>query len=432
MNNAYNNPSELELQREFAKRAYDGYTNGAHEFNKTFSILLAFSLIFLLLIQLPYTLIKSQRVALDQKLEDAKRSALDIDEKLKLYSKARSGIDNLHSVMREGPYNLRRKIQELSELRNGEQSQMLFYQQQQQQQQQISCGVVGSERWLSCEVEHTLITQFETFKKTLNGDVFKPLQNLAAAGEGIETQNVQNGLNSLQEKFWDILRENKQFWLTFSGKEEFFDQLDKEVSNFWNTYGADIDKKAAQLKKDVKRLEAESAELQNIKDQLIKSAADIKTRISSIESPFGKLPVGMAESIALYPLIIAFGFAIAAIKMISTMKLRAEVFRIWRQQDPQKNVLSDEQISLIVPLALAPTAGGRMSFGKISLLLLPLAIYILACALILYSWWEASIIEDDLLSGLKPIYGLLYVTSAIFMVVSYSKILTIIRQLSEK
>jgi uncharacterized membrane protein len=125
-------------------------------------------------------------------------------------------------------------------------------------------------------------------------------------------------------------------------------------------------------------------------------------------------------------LIIAFGFAIAAGRLNSAMQMRTEFVRLWRAKDPQKRALSDGQIQLMAPLAYISNVSGRASALKISMLFLPLALYLLACGLIIYTWGPA-VKEQELMTGLQPIYGSLYIFAAVVLAVSYGKILKNLR-----
>ena len=265
------------------------------------------------------------------------------------------------------------------------------------------------------------------FQKILNQDIFQPLQILARTGEPLDTDRIEKGLKTLQEQFWDTLQRNRRFWVTFTGKESFFSNLERYVDEFWNTHARVIEKEVAMLKQETTKLNKERDRLQADKAKLTTTASAIEKRISSIESPFGKLPVGLAESIALYPLIIAFGFAIAAGRLNSAIQLRAELFRIWRAKDPQNRVLSDEQLNLMAPLTFAPSVTRRQSLSKIAMLFLPLALYVLACLLILYTWGPA-VKEEELMTGLRPIYGSLYAITAIIMAASYNKLMKAARR----
>ena len=450
MTNNSENPQKKALEDLFANRVYEGYKNRSQEFNKTFGILLAFAAIFMLLIQAPYTLIKSQQASMDQRLLDLQKTTQQLDLKTGLYSKVLQGVDTLRTALRSGPEELRSKIMGLARARERlsgadnigqsrsrqqpfqQQIQQQQIQQQQIQQQQIQqqipgpangCGDPRSDQWLSCEVQAAVSDQFNKFRGILEQHLFEPLQELAQSGESIDIQNVQQGLDDLQNEFWETLKNNRQFWLTFSGKVEFFDELNSQVSRFWNTHAAEIEKKASRLRSELQTLKDERAALQDRKAQLVSAAAAVEKRIASIESPFGKLPVGLAESIALYPLIIAFGFALVAAKLISAIQLRHEIFKLWRTQDPKKQILTDDQINLMAPLNAVPAAGKSNSPANILLLFSPLLIYAVACLLILYTWTMGTAVsEEELLSGLQPLYGALYVVATVVLVVTYWKI----------
>ncbi len=168
----------------------------------------------------------------------------------------------------------------------------------------------------------------------------------------------------------------------------------------------------AKARADQARLEAEVATLGQDKAGLEEAQAlskdkrdEIAKRLSSIQSPFGALPIGLREGILSFPLVVALAYLIGAGSLAEAIRLRGTCHRLYRQWDQQGQVVTDSQLALFAPLWLDPTLGARAQPVAIALLLLPVPIFLGAVGLVAYL---SSIADAPPLRGTAgwALYGL--------------------------
>lgn len=376
------------LIEEQTKQIYDLYQNKSKNFQTTLRILFSFALLFLFIILIPYISIKiiNHRIGTRQnKLQLQMRQRAQI---IGIYQQANSAIDRLHREIRNGPSNLRNYLGDL-------QSEMEQPQLQRENlpiQQSIQMPVQRpetprDENWPKTQIAQRVQSQFDDYQKILIDDVIKPLQSIDNKNLVVfDSDAIRAGLDSLQSNFAEELERNPEFWRRYTGKVNFYGSLDEALNRFWSIHGAGIEKQSQLLNEEITRFQRTKVEFDSLLANLQEREAQVASRLQQIEFPFGKLPIGLNESIAVFPILLAIGFLILALSLRDTIVFRKSYHHLYQRKDPNKEILTDEQIMLIAPLWIDPLKSKKQNFMASIIFSIPFLIFIVSCTLILYSW----------------------------------------------
>lgn len=236
-------------------------------------------------------------------------------------------------------------------------------------------------------VQQEVQSMFAGYQIALRDDLVEPLRALdAKSAKGIDLESLESGLANLQGNFESELDKSPDFWESFSGKAEFFSKLEEEVDYFWREAGSGIEKQYQELDTKLSDLQTKRSILEE-QQKLLRGEEDrLAERLNQIEFPLGKLPISLNEAVAIFPLILVIGFVQMAALLIETTRLRGAYHQLSRQKDPNRAVLTDEQVALIAPLFVDPSDRIQSLAIRSFILLVPLLIIVVSGGLIIYSW----------------------------------------------
>lgn len=368
-----------QVRAEHARKIFELYQGKSKGFRNTFSVLFGFALIFLFVILMPYVSIKVKNAEISERLEVLSTEITQREQRITVYQKSQSGIEELQEQIANGPDRLRRFILAVEAEIDSPQAFSV--------QQSGLCDVLPPEERLNCRIEEELQSQFAGYQSILNQNVVSPLQPLDdEALAVIDLMALEEGLATLQATFEEKLAENPDFWRTLAEKEAFFAELDEEVDRAWREYGSVIKDQNKKLEAELADLQARKAQSEQQQAQLQTQEKQIGERLEQIEFPFGKIPVGLNESVALFPVLLAIGFLVSASLLVETMRLRKAFHTLYQQKDPSRTILTDRQIALITPLWIDPANPEQNQSLQFAILFIPAVIFIVTCGLIFYSW----------------------------------------------
>jgi len=412
------------ILEEHTGKVYELYQNKANSFQKTFRLLFSFALLFFFIIIIPFVSIRiiNERTGLRQ--EKLKTEIVQKQEILDKYKNIQNAINGLHADLKNGPQQLRKFIfsPQRSNIQMPILSQPNMPAQQPIQSPLQQSDIIVDEISLNNRVQREVHRQFETYDTILRRDVLQPLKSLNNDTlVVIDMKSIEAGLDTLKEDFISELEQNPQFWETYSGKGGFYSTLDDKVQQFWDIHGSQIDKQSRFIQQQSDKLQ----EIQNKLDDRLNKMKDqekqIGARLEQIEFPFGKLPVGLTESIAIFPIILAIGFLVIASQLRETIQLRKSFHQLYQRKDPTRTILDDQQIALIAPLWIDPVSPNKQKLARVTILAIPFLIFIVSGILILYNWSIPGFFAyaDQLNWWL---YGGLYVLSLVIFVYGYRQI----------
>ena len=308
---------------------------------------------------------------------------------------------------------------------------------------------------IGCRVKQKVNAQMDGVFLTLQQSVVQPMARIDQAA----AKDLDGRLRAARQHMDTSLLKNPDFWRTVDEKRAFYGPLVMEVEGLLdqlksaalaaadqlqvlkanlnaqlnaldadaarlNQQVADLNTQSRQLAEARAKLEEESTSIQSaqtaIENQLraldattqdvtkrskiledartqsLDDGARIEKRISSVQSPFGPLPIDLNGSVLAFPLVVAIGFLACGVMLAGAVSVREAFHRMCREWDPHASVLTDQRVMLIAPLWFDPESPRLKRLATGALVALPAAIAIAGVALVCYAW---SIVDPPTLGG---------------------------------
>lgn len=426
-----------EIVQEQARRIYDLYTAKSKNYRSLFMGLIGFALLFFVIIQYPFVFMQGRNDGISKRKKALEEELEGLDKRMSTLKRVQNGIGELRGAIDRSPANLREIIQRLaregpSMLGNPGELQDYPNVARSDHGEEIASGTEeGRERnkaLFERDVEVEISRMFSRYKGILNDNVVAPLQSHhGKLPPSIKKDEFLKGLEDLDKTFKDELKENPRFWVTFGGKVEFSGKLTEAVDGFWAQYGKPIDEDVGKLKKEVNQLKDSIDEIHEEQAVLSSNKKKLEERLKQIEFPFGKIPIGINETIAIFPILLVIGFYICNSMLCDLIRLRFNYYQYSRRIDPAQDILTDNQISLVAPIWIDPINRERNRTIRYSILFGPFLIFVVSCLFNIYSW---TIPESSSSVGQLPqwIYGALYALGLGVFLFGHGKARAVIRQ----
>lgn len=432
------------VREEHLKRIFDLYEAKSKSFRTVFNGLMGFSFLFLFIILFPYVSIQSENHRIAERLKGLPEEIARGKERMEAYRKVEGGVQRLKDEIQRGPQDLRDFISSLESgparpgrpfQPEGSPNAPSFLHGQMAQQvsppsQLVSadpCNALSGEEWVHCKVRQEVTRQFQTYREILRQDVVGALQEIpGGAANLVDRAALDRQVGDLQVSFEKKLTANPRFWETYPGKQRLYAKLNEGVEGFWSGYGAALETHTRRLTQTLEKLQADRTAIEQQQARLKAQEEKVAARLSQIESPLGKLPVGLIESVAVFPVLLAVGFGICVSLLCETVRLRGALHQLYQRRDPDRAVLTDRQIALVAPLWIDPADPNQNRTRQLLILLSPVAIYAVACGLIGYGW---TLPEGTAGAGsvARWAYGGLYLMSLTSFIVGYRKVVAALR-----
>lgn len=394
--------------KEHVERVFHQYEVREKSFRSTLFWLLTFTAFFLFLVLFPYLSIQHELLVLPERLSRTEAEIKAREGRIEAFRRSQEGFERLSGVIRSGPDEMRTFLGSLSldlPMPNGGgpapppmSAQQMDVQQMDVQQMNVqqapepdACAGLAGDEGFGCRVLEHLRGRFDGYRDLLEAEVTGPL--LAAGGAGAplaDPSRLREEIDRLEARFEARIAENPTFWRAYEEKGEFFVELEGDIAAFWQDYERLIAAQSEVLEREKAELTAAQARLRGDLADMEQLKGELKTRLDAIDTPFGKLPVGLNEAILGFPVLIAIGFLICMRQLADTARLRGAFATLYRRRDPQGRLLSRQQIALIAPLWLDADAPGRPRALAVLTLAAPLVIFLIAVAAVAYSWLETD------------------------------------------
>ncbi len=416
--------------KEYLGQVVALYESESKTFRTLLSGLLVFGLSFLFLVLVPFVRVHRQHRVIGARLLEIDAESRQVAVGLDAYRAVAQGFDRLRQAVVQGPYELRDALPAiLSPARQAPFEINAPVQQMAQQrppaQEEDPCGspAAGAD-WENCRVAAQVRRQFQQYRSMLDADVLAPLQALPDAPAGVDLAALPVALDSLRAAYEARLAANPRFWERFSGKTDFFGQMQGNLDEFWRRYGFE-DGRAA-LEAERARLDSLTAALQQREKALETGEEKLAARLAELDSPLGKLPVGLVEAVQMFPLLVAIGFGWCVLVLRRLVALRRAMQEGYARRDPAMADLTERHLALVAPVWVER---GGPALGR-SLLWTPIAVFGVACALVAYHW-SLDPGSGDVLALDPWVYGTLYVAAAAGLVYALRQAAALVRALRE-
>jgi hypothetical protein len=419
-------PDTDRIRDEFIARLLKQYESRSETLAKVVNGLVLFGFLFFFLILFPFVSLHHQSHRVMAELQGLPAQAHALDSSLRAYRAAAEGIQTLKKAIDRGPFELRDAIQHRFADAQGPMVQQAANQvaaQQVQQQVQQSpppgdmaikpnCpGEPESLEWMNCQVRRQAERQFTAYEDLLEGSVM-PLRRCRLGGmttPPTDSVELRLGLAKLQSAFQERLARTPEFWKEFHGKVDFYALLTTEVDRFWSESRLGDQEKL--LDAALHRVQERQARYQSSLRELGTREEKLAGRLEKMDSPFGKLPLGVLEGVHLFPILLTIGFLICTSMLSELAGLRAALEGAYRERDPDGAVLTPRNVALLAPLWVDPLGPAIQRRIRTLVLLAPMVIALVSIGLVLYNW---SISRRSQVSELeRRVYGILYLICAL-------------------
>jgi hypothetical protein len=375
-----------------------------------------FGIAFFLLVAVPYALIRFQKSALSAKLSDFTRQSEQWQSEIKTLTDIQAALKGLRQELSDGPRELRQHLLEMqSRMQMSNAPRSLNPRQSNDYAPQDSLSV-------NQRVSRKILDQFDHYRSIVDNQIVQKIKSMSGPIRMvIDTNAMQTGLDTLIQNFTRHYRANPDFWHTYAQKGDFYHDLDGEIETFWRTYGSSVDSQSVLITASIAILDSQTnaagKELAGIDD----IEAKLTKRLDLLDSPFGKLPVGLNEALSLFPLLLAAAFVMLSGMMVELVTLRGLLFSYYRGGQQPSSSVADTILAMEFPLHPDFTLKGKKAFGARALLALPCIEFLLSCGLILYIW-AGSTIQGATESLSMKMYLPVYCACLGMFIFSYFKI----------
>lgn len=407
------------------------YESESKNFRTLLSGVLLFGLLFFFLVLVPFVRVHRQHEVIGARLLEIDAESARVAAGLGAYRTAAEGFESLRRAVVRGPYELRAALPALlsvparqADVEINAPIQQQMAQRPPRPEEADACGspTAGLE-WANCRVAGQVWEQFQGYRDLLEDSVLAPLRTVPpSAASDLTTLPV--GLDSLQAAFEARLAENPRFWERFTGKTDFFDQLRGSLDQFWRRYGFEDRRLALELERA--RLDSLTASLEQRQEALETGEEKLAARLAELDSPLGKLPVGLVEAVQIFPLLMAIGFGWCVFVLRRLAALRQAVREGYQQRDPELADLTERHLAVVAPVWVDR---GHPALRH-ALLWPPIGIFVAACALVAYHW-SLEPGSNEVLVFDPWVYGGLYAAAAVGLYYAARRAAALVRVLRE-
>lgn len=330
---------------------FDDLRSSKKNMNRLLGVGLLFTLIAHFYVVEPYFEYKEQEPRLKKSLDEKKKqfdqlsdqseritnlsqniktNQTNIENKIKDFPQHLRGIlsdiwkiflsESSSNAQRSGPaqqsINTQKPANEIKKLEDN--SNMPFPVQQSLQTQQSRFRKIG-DFFLPSEIAtfndgvHWYIeTWFNNLLNDIREQIEKPIKQAKITSdmaEGIDLENVtKQGIKDIQKYIDKVEKENPNFWRNYSGPRSKLDvaqELQNEVKKSFGLLEDKINMLVERLKEAVIVQKGELDKMNNDMKKLQDSKEELDTRLSTLESPLGRIPADLPDLIKLFPIILA-------------------------------------------------------------------------------------------------------------------------------
>lgn len=442
----------MNLDDDYTKQIFELYKEKGSLFSKVFFTLVLFSVVFFIAIVVPFSTLRSKRW-IDGRLNSIEEQISEVRNHINLYQRPQEGIKRLRERIQQGPGELREFIEAITSSpplvaiptykepsltcvakvgakapdRLGGLSGVANVETQELMHSSL-CKDLLRQDGINCEARYYVLFQLCEYEEFIDEHVIEPLTELRDENIPLfEKDELQSKFQEVTSSIENKLDENPTFWYTVEGKIGFATAIDEEIEGFSNFILGKLEEPQKKLRMRLEEIQKEASGLESDKSILEKRKTEIVRRLREITSPIGKLPFSIAESVFMFPILLAAGFIVCAVMLLELVRLRRMFLELYRKKDPEGSFLTPKRVALITPLWIDSELDSKVLALRWFILLVPflLAVITFAIGLSCYGAIGSDIVLEQ---GQIKLYQALDIMALLIFVYSYWKIYRAVQQ----
>ena len=276
------------------------------------------------------------------------------------------------------------------------------------------CLSSSREQQMICKVDRFVQYQLCEYEQSFDKGVLRSLSTLSDADQPLFNESeLADEFQKMREVLRSHIQQKPRFWITVQGKGEMSITLDTEIKNLWKGLREKIQPVMDGLDVRIDDGSSKIALMKRNQKSLTERQKQLSARITEIESPIGKLPIGLTESVLVFPILLAFGFWFTAGIFVEHAGSRVELKEIEARGELAKESLGSWQIARLAPLWIDPENNSQIRVVRVLGLLIPFFAFVLTVAAIIYNELTLSSTLFSQVGINAIVYWVLYGISAI-------------------
>ena len=401
------------------KRIQDRYKANTKVFTATHIGHIALSVVFLFSILFPFLYLQIDKSITASEIKRITQDINQQEQRIATYAQAKNGLEELFMAVENTPKPLKGYIEALqAEAAGGPVARLPDG----LEADPSPCGSTDNkDPWMACRLKQYMNLRFSQYRQVLEKEIAAPIQRLNIRDFDQWKTDLQAGVQTLITDFDQQLSANPGFWKNFDENAPLYKRMVERTKRFWNDnrfeeIGHKMEQAATERQEAVEKLNQRQEQNKKREEELNKTFKNIKTR-------FGKFGFEVSDAILVAPIVFAALFLVAVLNLGESIRLRKTFHRLFQVKDPQKAVITDDQIALAMPLWVDPLDPRQKQKLRMTVLMIPVLVSVLALLVIMLCW---SI--PDAFPGLTTVaywkYLLYYLVAAGFFIHGYRRIRT--------
>ncbi len=399
------------------KRIQDRYKANIKVFNATHIGHISLAIIFLLSILFPFLYLQIDKTRTNAEVVRLTQEMSQNEQRIATYTQAKNGLDELFTAIENTPRPLKKYIVALEkEATGGSVAPMPDG----LTGDPSACGSpADKDSWMACRIDQYMRLRYNQYREVLEKEITAPLEALKVSDFDQWKNDLKMGTERLVAIFRKGMTADPEFWKNFNETSPLYKRMVDGVHRFWSDnrfeeIGNKMAQAATEKRETVQKLSQRQEQIKKREDELNSTFKNIKTR-------FGKFGLDVSDAILIAPIVFAALFLVAVINLGESIRLRKTFHRLFQAKDPNKIVITDDQIALAMPLWVDPLDPRPKQKLRLAALMIPALVSILALLVIMLCWPI-----QDAFPGLTTVaywkYLFYYLVAAGFFIHGYRRI----------
>ncbi|MCF6149429.1 MAG: hypothetical protein E3K37_12315 [Candidatus Kuenenia sp.] len=188
-------------------------------------------------------------------------------------------------------------------------------------------------------------TWFDNLLNEIREGIMEPIMQAKITSDvvvDIDLQYItQQGINNIKEYIDRVEKENPDFWQSYSGPRGKLDvahELQKEVKKSFGLLVEKVNILVERLKEAVKVQKEELDKINNDMTKLQDSRKELDSRLSLLESPFGRIPADLPDIIKLFPVLLVGWMVTVTVTLCKSKSLYSVLWEEYKKNTNEVDV----------------------------------------------------------------------------------------------